>query len=364
MDEEKVIEYINERLFTEVKPVLFTDLISYFNCGPSAAKRHLYTYYKKTTTAKFNCVLMVCYNDDTIKMLHDINDIGDQEAVTDCFIYALNPMEQFNPAMTSSYKYDQLIIRNPNKVVTSDTEMKRAKTLEEKTTGKPVKPSVRAKTVPEVKEEPKQEAKKPNKKEMGLRSTAILAKMRKEREEKEAARQAELRRRKLKAEERVNSDPKRKAQMEELNQLFVNDEDDDELLDSDTNNNNNNSVEAPPVKEAVEPTKQNELEDLLDTTVDDSLMDLPDSVPATSPETNGTLQEKPSEDSEPSVTTYVDKDGYTVTKLNNTPAQVKSSTPQKRGRPTASSRSSGPAPKKTAAKKKQGSIESFFKRSK
>lgn len=369
MSEEEFNQFISERLFTDVKPVMITDLINQFKCGPNKAKKAMYAYYKDTKNVKFQCIIMACYGDDKIKIINDIQNIENPDQLTDCFIYAFNPTESFNPINVPVDQYDYLLFKNPNKVnieleVQNQTQTQkpavRSKTIEIKSSGQSspaAAPSKRAKTVPEEMA-PKKETKK---KDMGLKSTALLARMRKERADKEAQRLEELRKRKqeenAKKEEKIKSDPKRKAQMNELNQLFVNDEDldDDDMMEIDTpikidsSAVESSSPKKPQVKKGV-PATQTELEEILDTTAEESLLEL-------SQEPSTTKTTEPVEE----VTTYMDKDGYMVTKKNVVAAEKPKS--NKRAPVSSLMNTSAKLAKKAQGRKKQGSIESFFKRS-
>lgn len=192
--EEETFQYINEKLFTEERPVLFTDLIFLFKIGPSRSKKIMYSYYKQNTVTNFNCIIVTCQKNGIIKVVSDVNNPGDENSITDCFIYAFNPMEKFIPVNRLVDQRDCLSIKNPHKL---HVAKHRSKTLEEKATPKVTVPLSRSKTVPDegdtrakvgdidtkgTKVKKAINAAKGN----GLRSTAILAKMRAERENKEA----------------------------------------------------------------------------------------------------------------------------------------------------------------------------------
>lgn len=334
--EEKAIEYINEKLFTEERPVLFTDLIFHFKVGPSRAKLYMYAYYKQNTVTKFNCIILCCYNNGVIKVVHDVNDVKDQEALADCFIYAFNPMDTFIPVNMVTDQHDCLTIRNPYKLTVSH---ERSKTIEEEPVTKKIEtPPARSKTVPDS----KNVADKRNGKEKSssLRSTAILAKMRAERENKEAQRQEELKKRRMQQSERI-SDPKRSAQMKELNNLF--DEEEAEEVDQE-------EEPLPTKKEGSEPIDSKDLEELLETTVEDSLI-----VNTKEHKSDADQEVKKQEELDSS---YVDDDGYIVT---NRPA---TSTPPQVSKKRAVSAITNRSDKKRATpnKKTQGTLENFFKK--
>lgn len=337
---EEVFEYINERLFTEEKPVLFTDLICRFKVGPSRAKYLMYSYYKQNTSTKFNCIIICVDKDRNIKVVNDLDTFDDQQTLADCFIYAFNTTDILTPVSVARDLQDVLPIRNCFEL---KFVSKRAKTLDTATTKPSPVPVARSRTVPEAKET----AKKPpaKSKDTGLRSTAILAKMRGERERKERERREELeRRRQEQVERETKKDKKRSAQMEELSNLF--DEDEDM-----TDENEREMTEEPATetsdREESTPMDKQELEELLETTADDSLMQTKNEE-----DTPGT---RPDADS-----SYVDEDGYTVTNraATSTPPQK---VPQKR--PSTAIKPDIPSKRSaTKGKRTQGTLENFFKK--
>ncbi|CCK71827.1 DNA polymerase delta subunit POL32 KNAG_0I00360 [Huiozyma naganishii CBS 8797] len=342
-----VIDFINDRLLTQVKPLVFTELIARFAVGPSAAKKLMYKYYTEVTTVKYNCIIVCCYSDNTIKVIRDLAlveaDNGDDAQLTDCFIYALNPMDQFTPvnlalapeAVSTAIVTPYTLVRGePAPAKQDDTQgstVPRAKTVEDHRDPVPeTRAPQRSSTVPAAAEPALQKPKT-----MGLRSTELLAKMKRMREDKESVRQEELSKRRKEEresrEKRVQSDPTRKAQIQQLNKLFTEDDDDDDVEEQ----------QQEPLKKENTPVTINEaeLEELLDTTADDSLLEV--NAPKTQPQPQ--KQE-----------TYVDEDGYKVTtRAPQAPAKV--SRPVKRS-------VAPPARAPVKRQTKQGSIESFFKR--
>lgn len=373
MSVDEYSEYISDRLFSEVKPVIFTDLINNFKCGPNKAKSEMYAYYKNTKNVKFQCVIVACYSNDTIKIINDLNNIDDQDKMSDCFIYAFNPMDVFNPVNDTIVNYEDLRIQNPNKVKIignkGETEVvpSRAKTLDKNTTDdKPVSgPPKRSSTVPaklnasniEKKDEPK-------KKEGKLRPTELLAKMRKERQEKEANRQEELKRRKEEQEQqRLKNDPKIAAQMKDLNDIFGDDDLDDYESEEPSKKMTNSDIvsESSPQKLRTDNTKTtinaSDLEEILDTTGEESLLML-----SQNQTDSKKKQEKKKAEEEEEVSTYMDEDGYMVTKkTTKNPIPPKSETKRKL-QPPSSSESTAKKAKAVPAKKKQGSLDFFFKK--
>lgn len=354
--EDSVFEYINETLFTLEKPVLFTDLIFRYKIGPSRSKKLMYSYYKQNTAASFNCVIVTCYDNGCVKVVHDMSSLGDETSVIDCFIYAFNPMEKFIPVNKLVDQHECLTIRNPHKVAFS---RQRAKTVEETTAVRIAAPVSRSKTVPEKTEAKGRDKAKPATKSSGLRSTAILAKMRAERESKEAERQEELRKRR--EEDRTKaakSNPKSSAQMEELKSLFdeEDEEDAEDAEDAEHEISMEDSATSPataaipsPSNEDSAPIDKKELEDLLETTAEESAI-----------ASQVHAQVKESQTEEP-VSSFVDDDGYIVTNRAATSTPPQSS----RKRPSKSTPASSSAKKiSSATKKTQGTLESFFKKSK
>lgn len=340
---EDAIEFINGKLFTEEKPVLFTDLIHKFRLGPSKAKETMYTYYRSNKTLKYNCIIICCYR-DRIKVVSDINNVESQESIIDCFIYAFNPMEEFAPVNRAIDQSDYLLIQNPHEFVIPQA---RSKTVEEEPITREVpRHSSRSKTVPQTTKDEKSSSALPKKqqpaksKDTGLRSTTLLAKMRADRENKEAQRQKELTERREKELQDQNS--KNDAQTNELKQLFAN--------DSDSDNEDSQKEESEKPGSTVEP---DELDEILDTTAEESLL-----------KQSQSQEEEPKVKQEPQDTSYVDEDGYIVT--NRSANNSSTSTPSNsRKRPGNSSQNSQQKSKKPIQRRKtQGTLENFFKRSK
>ncbi|CAL9735566.1 DNA polymerase delta subunit 3 [Monosporozyma servazzii] len=402
------IEYINDELFNKSHSVIFTDLMNKFKIGSSNAKEIMYNYYRTTTTMKFNLVIIMCFKDGTVKVISDLNDHGDADGddLVDCFIYAFNPNDEFIPINDLKDETGSNLITNPYKLVSegkasvkpvvavpvkrSQTDSKVGKSSFQNNTnnnnnnnnnnnsGNDGSSSIRSKTEPASNKTV--ETAKP-KKSTGLRSTEILAKMRKARETKETERQNELKQ--IREEEnanrlqQLNKDPKRKAQMEDLNKLFV-DSDDDMDIDEPKKQEEEGKTE-----KREKEISAAELEGLLDTTAEESLLAInkDETLPGNSTreeevtsepeevkkeETNGkaTLGD---ESIEEITSSYVDKDGYIVTKrqqpvvqTNKSPSKAKSNAKSTLSRFGVTKKSTPSQPKK---KIKQGSIESFFKRS-
>ncbi|KAG0663186.1 hypothetical protein C6P45_000885 [Maudiozyma exigua] len=373
MSGDEYSDYISDRLFSKVKPVIFTDLINNFKCGPNKAKSEMYAYYKNTKNVKFQCVIVACFSNDTIKIINDLNNIDDQDKMTDCFIYAFNPMDVFNPVNDTIVNYEDLMIQNPNKIKIIGNKGEtvvvpvRAKTLDKNTTNdKPVSDTAkRSSTVPAKSNTSNIEKKnEPKKKEGKLRPTELLAKRRKERQEKEANRQEELKKRKEEQEQqRLKNDPKTAAQMQDLNDIFGDgDLDDYESEEPSKKTDNSNIVsESSPQKLRTDNTKTtinaSDLEEILDTTGEESLLML-----SQNQTDSKKKQGKKETEEEEEVSTYMDEDGYMVTKkTTKNPVPPKSETKRKL-QLSSSNESTTKKAKAAPARKKQGSLDFFFKK--
>lgn len=352
--EEKVKEYIDERLFSTT--VLFTDLVHEFGRSAEWAKSAMFSYYKSSgDKVKFHCVIVCCFKDG-VAVVQDLNKVQEMESeITDCFIYAFNPMEEFIP-FTEVHR-DDFIIRNSYDIVFRE-KAAGASPVKKTTTSRTAAATTATPAVAVAAPPPAAIAKPEKKKDMGLRSTALLARMRKEREDKELQRQTELKRRRAETQKReLERDPKKSKQMDELSKMF--EDDDDDLMDI--------SEERPVTAPATSVTNnehnlnESEMEDLLETTTEDALLD------AKGDESDEVIQEPPTTDpvnaeskSEPE--TYIDEDGYTVTKRASPPKEQHVPAKQKSKTAAKPSVRSKTEPTAFKPKKKQGSIESFFKR--
>lgn len=356
--------------------VLFTDVMAKFQLSSSSAKVEMYHFYQ-TTSSKVNCVIVCCYKDGTIRLVEDLAEFEPSDDLLDVFIYAFNPMQQFAPVntllrrpvgVTNCYEVQievQTEVTLPESVaVKADAAQApaptRARTLEE-TKSKPApspqpvhfpkpastktarNPVVRSKTTPQSKPDE-------------LRSTALLQKMRKMREDQERDRREELARRRKLRDDKIANDPQRKREMEDLANMFDSDSASDaeqqpasvEPLASDPPTSQ--PPETIPASTSREPLDEAALGELLETTAEESLIET--GPPAQAPE--------PTPTNEPE--TYIDEEGYTVTRR---PAQRASSTPTKRARPAPSnsSSSSSTTPKQPKKHKQQSLMNFFNKRS-
>lgn len=343
---------------------------------------------------------MICYADNSIKLVTDLNTIDQDEAennsnITDCFIYAFNPTNEFNPVnlpleepycMIKNTLIDEVIVDT-----TPTTEKLLPTKKEPKATGfgfktkqsdiatkKEDSKAIGSKDKITTNNEATKNSSKP--KSTGLRSMKLLEKMRKSREEKEQKRQQELKERQVKQRElkeiELNNDPKRKKQLEDLNKLFIDESDDDIDIDKDENSSVDTNVkqqddEQHKTKTSIINDKKiddNELDELLDTTMEESMIMSSQPINNKKEQTQRQEQEeeKPEKEKEPQVTTYTDKDGYIVTKVNKSNSHPNlSSTKSSSSIASAKKRLNSPIKKKTTSpvkKRKQGSIESFFKR--
>ncbi|KAL3235566.1 DNA polymerase delta subunit POL32 [Nakaseomyces bracarensis] len=371
--DESVRDYISDRLFHAVKPVLFTDLVHEFRKGAEWAKSAMFSYYKGTgENVKFHCVIVCCLSGGRVGVVQDLARVEEfEEEVTDCFIYAFNPMEEVIP-FNEVYRHDPgfITIKNSYELVrgepASESPVKTIKTESRplgRTTNKPVDKAT--KPVEKEKEKDKKKGK-----DMGLRSTALLARMRKEREDKEQERQAELKRRREESQKKaLERDPKKSKQMDELSKMFDEDEDDD-LMDIDDEERPvtapaevGSTVTAEGISNRTNQTQleESELDEIMDTTAEESLLEIkhrqePELSSQVKQETN-TVEPLHQPVQEPEPETYVDEDGYIVTK--------RAAQPETKPKPKPAAKTpirSKTEPSAFKPKKKQGSIESFFKR--
>ncbi|CAB4254666.1 similar to Saccharomyces cerevisiae YJR043C POL32 Third subunit of DNA polymerase delta, involved in chromosomal DNA replication [Maudiozyma barnettii] len=380
MSDEDYSKFISEKLFTKVKPVIFTDLINEFKCGPNKAKSQMYSYYKNTSNVKFQCVLVACYSNDKIKIINDVNNIENQDKMTDCFIYAFNPMDVFNPVNDALVRMDDLLIKNPNKIsiesnsINKAPELTRTKTVDNEIKPKKVLDEIkRSNTLPEANYKIKKEEHiKEKKQESKLRPTELLAKMRQEREQKEKDRQEELKKRKdEQAQQKMKSDPKAAAQIKELNDIFANDDMSD-YVDEDDKNMAKATIDDDITQSSPQNTNKiqqstinpSDLEEILDTTGEESLLMFSQNEKKQAPAKGKTEHNTNKEEEE--VTTYLDEDGYMVTKKSTNKCEpIAKAESRKRSSPIASSlKSSVKKVKMAPAKRKQGSLDFFFKKNK
>ncbi|SMN19381.1 similar to Saccharomyces cerevisiae YJR043C POL32 Third subunit of DNA polymerase delta, involved in chromosomal DNA replication [Maudiozyma saulgeensis] len=386
MSDEDYSKFISDKLFTKVKPVIFTDLINQFKCGPSKAKSQMYSYYKNTSNVKFQCVLVACYSNDKIKIINDINNIENPDKLTDCFIYAFNPMDVFNPINETVVRMDDLLIKNPNKISIESsneikaTELTRPRTLDNDTKPKKLTTEVkRSKTEPQTSKKNnqtmKEESTKEQKPEGKLRPTELLAKMRLERQQKEKDRQEELKKRKDEhVQQKIKNDPKTAAQMKELNDIFANDDmsdyvEEDHSKRTEIKIDDKTITQSSPQKKQASTINPSDLEEILDTTGEESLLMLSQNAEnkQSVPSKDKPNQEvkKDAEEEEEEVTTYLDEDGYMVTKKSaNKPEPATKTESRKRSPIAPSLKSSVKKVKAAPTKKKQGSLDFFFKKNK
>lgn len=390
--------YISQKLINDNKPVTFLDLCDEFSINANKAKNEMVHYYSTTRHESIQCIVICVLKQNMIKMITDPENLPESENIKDFFIYAFNPLETID-LVNKERTY--VSIKNPFKLTYPDGTRPKTSdaiptviSIPTQTQAKPSDKdsSSKLKTNPEPKNDVKKRANtfplnepKPKKpaKSMGLKSTELLARMRRERAEKENQRQEELERRKKQKEEEAQKknvviSQEKQKQLDQLAHMF---DDDDDLTSLGNNNNNNNSTKnnengnnderedsLPVAIESIpsqEPTKQEHttnIEELLDTTADESILELSQPV-KNNPETVDVASSDTSEkqqDIEPQEVTYVDEDGYMVTK--RVAPEVK-----KPSKTTRSSRSVQPAkeskPRSNDKKKSsdgQRTLESFF----
>lgn len=365
-----ITKYINDRLFTDIQPVIYTDLTTNFQLTSSRAKRELYNYYC-TTNGKVSCVVVVVRANGSIQLVQDSN-VEDHDIV-DAFIYGFNPTEQFT-CVNRPLVNHPLTIKNCHEVsitkATNTRNAQRAKSVADPVTA-PV-PSRRSHTFPEVKpKQDKTEDENDNKKSdkfknMGLQSTRLLQKMKQEREAKEQARLQELQKRKDNARCSTAVDTKTKKQNEELAKLFEDeDEDDDDTELKEEEKPNVEEIDTQPDCQ-VDTQQDNqidpdELENLLDTTADESLMEI--SSLKKQQQQQQQRQEQEQLQTPAKASTYIDEDGYIVTQKPATP--TKRTTQRTTQRNNVSQKTQTKRPQESATtkgpkKKVQKSLMSFF----
>ncbi|SCU84769.1 LAMI_0C08812g1_1 [Lachancea mirantina] len=355
---DEVSKYIHSKLFADSQEVLFTDVMNEFQVSSSRAKKEMYEFYK-ITKSKVGCIIVCCFKSGVVEVVRDVLNFESNHDVLDLFIYAFSPMANFSPVNKPStrplgiencYKLE-FKVPPPKEVEEPQRTVRRAKTHEistPKTLG-----VQRAKTHPEPSKKPE--------KSMGLQSTKLRERMRDQRGAKEKERLEALRKRKQAQEESLKKDPKREKQLRELSKMFEDDGDSDgetarpetrsETVKSDSSSDF--TVEASVQLERIPertpgPADQEELGKLLETTAEESLVEVPwpDKSAPKSPE-------KASE--EP--TSFVDEDGYIVT---NRQTQRATSTPAKRRHHVEMSAPREQQPQQPPKKKVQQSVMSFF----
>lgn len=370
--------YITQMLITECKPVTYLDLCDEFSINVNKAKNQMVDYYSTTKHETIQCIIICLLKNNTIQMITDPDNLPDRSEMLDFFIYAFNPLETID-LIKKERKH--VTIKNPYVVhgelngrpATSETPAKVISIPSHASTHTgnahiPDEPlstpaSKRAKTYPEqVKSERPAKATKPAK-DMGLKSTALLARMRKEREEKEAQRQDELKKRK--EQNHIVMTQEKKKQMEQLASMFDEDEDEDIYMHAEKQDEDRIpiAIESVPSQDpaadastglAKAPiTDTRTLEELLDTTADESLLELSQKSPQPERQPKTAPQEQE---------TYIDDDGYMVT----TRPIVEQQKPAKPAKPTKSAKPSARTPPAASdqPKKKQRTgqrtLESFF----
>ncbi|SCU98249.1 LAFA_0G16600g1_1 [Lachancea sp. 'fantastica'] len=330
-------KYIHSRVIEDVQVVLFTDVMAKFSVNSTKAKMAMFDFYK-TTTSKVHCVIVCAYNDGLVRIVNDLDKFEDSDSILDAFIYAFNPMEHFSPVNSMVKRpvavanFFKPIVQDPVPSSASETTKK---SVEIEKAAPSSRPTARAKTLPSKLDGPKPQPQEPAKKKKTgeLRSTALLQKMRQECEDKERERVEELRKRRQLQQDRLNNDPKRKKELEDLSAMFDSDEDNAE---QEQQSSNEEAIEAE-ISETPAPTEA-ELGDLLETTAEESLIEIK---PPELPE---------EQNAEPE--TYLDEEGYTVTRR---PAQRAASTPVKRSARVVTS-----SVESSSKKPKQQSLMNFF----
>lgn len=308
----EVDKFIKERLLGASNYVSIIDIAESFKLDINTAKKELYAYYSNTKTAKGNCTIICEYNNGSIKLLHD-NDEVQCDKLQDMFIYGISPSEDIrlqkitrdHPTITPAYKLvleqEATIIEPKNTITRSKTSVPEQTTLQRPSRGS-------RNTFPGTNNElAKFKGKKNDIVNTGLRSTAILERMRDERELKERKRLDELRKRR---EQSIVISDQKKEQMEKLAKLFDSDTNDNVIPKYSQSDIINQDKEKEFSKREEQLDQANtdahlDLEALLETTADDSLVMSPHSQ-----ETKAFCSDNLAK---PDPSIFVDNDGYIVT---------------------------------------------------
>ncbi|AGO12284.1 AaceriAEL075Wp [[Ashbya] aceris (nom. inval.)] len=365
---DSIQEFLNVQLIQNCQLATVTDLADKFDLDAGAAKRALLEYYSATKNKEVQRLIVCVYGTGTIRVVYDDADVH-RDGLTDAFLYGLSPSSNLslsttvrsNPTLKNPYT---LVAVPDDEGAPEPPQRSRTEAVEDgprpNVRGNQTYPAAAKPSPPKV-GTPQAKA---GKFETGLRSTAIIARMREDREKKERERQEELKKRRQKS---TIVTEEKKLQMAKLAQLFDGDSDsgDEEKGGPDLAAvlASQPSVSAPDVAApSAAPDQSLDLEALLDTTADESLLSIhPDQGSPTrdsqAPESTAALHE-----SQPQSTTE-DEDGYLVTTKTQHSA---SPAPSSSGAKRPAQRAGGPPPKsaKTAApsKKVQSSLMNFFKK--
>ncbi|AET37613.1 DNA polymerase delta subunit POL32 Ecym_1380 [Eremothecium cymbalariae DBVPG len=387
--------FINEQLISHSNLITIADISDKFKLDAYSAKKEMFHYYTSTKNMDVKCLIVCEYSGGMVKVVGNLDHVQ-KEGLTDVFIYGFNPSDKVsfansvraNPTLLNPYT----LVVTEDDVVSADTnKVARSQTIETRNGGQ-TRPSVREnKTYPQttvdsgvdtaaVKQYGKKQRENTEKFSNVLKSTSILAKMREDRERKERKRQEELRKRK----ERSTVVPAEKQQqLEKLSKLFDSDSDYDmENKDEGSSGGAAACELSDPTAAAASPVRPTppqidtsnktvDLEELLETTADDSIVissQKPDS------EMSGSRSypveqpaPQPAPQPEPQQETYIDDDGYIVTKraqkttpvtngdVHTTSSAVKRSV-MSETQPSKSRSIAGPK------KKVQASLMTFFKK--
>ncbi|CCH59982.1 hypothetical protein TBLA_0C01680 [Henningerozyma blattae CBS 6284] len=411
-NKDQIFQYIEKQIGKGIT-IQFQDLIFQFQIGPSQAKQLLYDYYKTikcanddsndSKTHDFNLVIVAVYKSGNIKVINDVNNIPNKSELLDCFIYGFNPTDSFIP---TNQLMDQTVFINLRNPVTLKIPEGTPTIIDSASSDAPtttptdkIKPPLekldpfssmkqRSKTVGTSTES--KEADKTNPissgsakrsktipSDTGLRSTAILARMRKQREEKENERKEQLNRRKeelieKQKETEAKDSTKKREQLKDLNTLFV-DASDEEIEDKESNTNNSNKDGTDPhlYKELSKTSTKNpqstelneeELAELLDTTTEASILEISKSDAQKGVDNDNQEKITTSNPLEKKIDTEVvrDEEGYILSTRKQPQAQ--SSPVQKRTYSSPSTTNSATKKPRTSNKKqRQSTLTGFFK---
>ncbi|AEY96913.1 FAEL075Wp [Eremothecium gossypii FDAG1] len=364
---DSIQEFLNVQLIQNCQLATVTDLADKFGLDAGAAKSALLAYHSATKNKEVHRLIVCVYSTGTIRVVCDDDDVP-REDLADVFLYGLSPSSSL--AISANVRSNPTL-RNPYTLVAVPDDEAAAEPPQRSRTQAAdagPRPNLRGnQTYPAAAKPSPSKAgtaqAKAGKFDSGLRSTAIIARMREDREKKERERQEELKKRRQKS---TIVTEEKKLQIAKLAQLFDGDSDSgDEEMDG----RDEEAVLAPlpPVSApdvaapAAAPDQTLDLEALLDTTADESLLSIhPDQNSPTrgSQDHASTLT---SLDAQPQSTT--DEDGYLVT-TKILPSAPPAALPSGAKRPA--QRAGGPPSKSAktapASKKVQSSLMNFFKK--
>ncbi|AMD20598.1 HDL146Wp [Eremothecium sinecaudum] len=362
---EKIQGYVNEQVLTASGSVTITDIAEKFNIDVYSAKRELYQFYSTKKNTDLNYLIMCEYSNGNFKLVQNGTEL-DRDGLQDVYVYGISPSKNFciissireHPTLSNPWE----VVRVEEESIPVENNAPRAKSHVAKAEDQEKRPSKRTSNSFASNTSAKKQhiatnenTKQEDKFSSGLRSTAILARMREERERKERERQDELRMRKEKS---TSISSEKKTQMEKLMKLFDSDDDQsDKIQEPQIRTEDDIAVkDSPTVVEPADATDDNNdnLDELLETTADESFLVSSQPINSASNQTSKTPDS-------PEATTFVDDDGYIVTKKTQNVSMPGAVT--KQGAATKAAQQPKVTKKPSNPHKKvQSSLASFFKK--